>query len=132
MIEAIVISSYVIPNPSGGLGINYTLTDSGWTVLIWEIGIVILIAVAAIVIMKQQKMLKEAIQYGGVALYHYEIQRKVVCGILDNETSDDYYIVIAGAYVSVSRSLYSTLCSGEVVRVSVINYGGESYFVLLE
>lgn len=61
MIEAIVISSYVIPNPSGGLGINYTLTDSGWTVLIWKIGIVIFIAVAAIVIMKQQKMLKEAI-----------------------------------------------------------------------
>lgn len=78
------------------------------------------------------KTLKEAIQYGGVALYHYEIQRKVVCGTLDNETSDDYYIVIAGAYVSVSRSLYSTLCSGEVVRVSVINYGGKSYFALLE
>lgn len=131
IIEACVISNFVIPSPSGATGINYTLADSGWTVLIWEIGIFILVTVAAAMVMEQRKTLKEAIRYGGVSLYHYEVQRKVVCGALDNETSDDYYIVIAGAYVSVPRSLYGHMHSGDVVRVSVINYGGESYFALL-
>lgn len=131
VIEACVISSFVIPNPPGEMGIKYTLSNSGWTVLIWEIGIFILIAVVAVMIMEQRKALKEAILYGNVTLYQYEVQRKVVCGSADNETSDDYYIVIAGAYVSVSQALYSQMHSGDIVRVSVISYGGEAYFALL-
>lgn len=96
------------------------------------VGIAILAAVLAAIFVAERKIFRNAILYGRLSLYDYEIQRKVILESYDNEISDDYFIVIGGAYVQINRKLYYNMMVGEIVEVVVIEYDKTQYFILLD